>query len=41
MGVRYVMLTDDAGRIHMNPAMQARVKLKALNREVIISQPLT
>jgi hypothetical protein len=35
------MLTDDAGRIHMNPAMQARVKLKALNREVIISQPLT
>ncbi len=41
MGIRYVILTDDAGRIHMNPAMQARVKLKALNREVIISQPLT
>jgi thiamine biosynthesis lipoprotein len=41
MGVRYVMLTDNAGRIHMNPAMQARVKLKSLNREVIISQPLT
>ena len=41
MGIRYVMLTDSQGRVHMNPAMQARVKLHARNREVIISEPLT
>ena len=41
MGIRYVMLTDSQGRVHMNPAMQARVKLHARNRTVIISEPLT
>jgi thiamine biosynthesis lipoprotein len=41
MGIRYVMLTDRQGRVHMNPAMQARVKLHARNREVVISEPLT
>ena len=41
MGIRYVMLTDNQGRVHMNPAMQARVKLHASNREVVISEPLT
>ncbi|MDJ0738927.1 MAG: FAD:protein FMN transferase [Gammaproteobacteria bacterium] len=41
MGIRYVMLTDDQGRLHMNPAMQARVKLHARNREVVISKPLS
>lgn len=41
MGIRYVMLTDRAGRLHMNPAMQARVKLQAKHREVVISEPLT
>ena len=41
MGIRYVMLTDQQGRLHMNPAMQARVKLHARNREVVISEPLT
>lgn len=40
MGVRYVMLTDREGRVHMNPAMQARVKLQSSNLEVIISEPL-
>jgi thiamine biosynthesis lipoprotein len=40
MGIRYVMLTDKEGRVHMNPAMQARVKLHRSNREVIISEPL-
>ena len=40
MGVRYVMLTDNEGRIHMNPAMQARVKLQGSNHKVIISEPL-
>ncbi|MCB1789083.1 MAG: FAD:protein FMN transferase [Gammaproteobacteria bacterium] len=41
MGLRYVMLTDDEGRLHMNPAMKDRIKLHARNREVIISEPLT
>lgn len=40
LGIRYVMLTDDRGRLHMNPAMQARVKLQAHNREIYISDPL-
>ena len=40
MGIRYVMLTDSKGRVHMNPAMQARVKLHRSNREVIVSEPL-
>ena len=41
LGVRYVMLTDDQGRIHMNPAMQSRVRLQRTDLEVIISEPLT
>jgi thiamine biosynthesis lipoprotein len=41
LGVRYVMMTDRQGRLHMNPAMRARVKLHALNREVVISEPLS
>jgi hypothetical protein len=35
------MLTDRQGRLHMNPAMRARVKLQGSKREVIISEPLT
>lgn len=41
MGIRYVMLTDSEGRVHMNPEMQARVKLHGSNRKVVISEPLT
>ena len=41
MGIRYVMLTDSQGRLHMNPAMQARVKLHSRNRKIVISEPLT
>ena len=41
MGIHYVMLTDDEGRVHMNPAMQARVKLHSGTREIVISAPLT
>ena len=41
MGIRYVMLTDNRGRLHMNPAMQARVKLHTSKREVVISEPLS
>lgn len=41
MGLRYVMITDDQRRLHMNPAMHARAKLHTRNREVIISEPLS
>ena len=41
MGLRYVMLTDREGRVHMNPAMKERVKLHRSKREVIISEPLS
>ena len=41
MGIRYVLMTDDQGQLHMNPAMQARVKIHASNRKVVISEPLT
>ena len=41
MGIHYVMLTDRQGRLHMNPEMQARVRLQGTQREVIISEPLS
>lgn len=41
MGIRYVMLSDREGRLHMNPAMQARVKLHGSEREIIVSEPLS
>ncbi|MCB1773482.1 MAG: FAD:protein FMN transferase [Gammaproteobacteria bacterium] len=41
MGIRYVMLSDRQGRLHMNPAMQARVKLHGSQREIIVSEPLS
>jgi len=41
MGIRYVMLTDRDGRLHMNPAMKARVTLHRHEREVVISEPLS
>lgn len=41
MGIKYVMLVDTEGRIHMNPAMQKRINLA--NQEsspILLSQPL-
>jgi thiamine biosynthesis lipoprotein len=41
MGIRYVMLIDTDGRIHMNPAMLKRISL--INPEsahIVLSQPL-
>lgn len=41
MGVKYVMLMDAEGRIHMNPAMQKRVRLtNAETSHIVLSQPL-
>lgn len=41
MGIRFVMLLDRQGRLHMNPAMQARVKLQGTRHEIVISEPLS
>lgn len=41
MGIRFVMLTDSDGRVHMNPAMRERITLHRSNRELIISEPLS
>jgi thiamine biosynthesis lipoprotein len=36
MGIRFVMLIDDKGRIHMNPAMIRRIKFRKGVKPVII-----
>ncbi len=41
MGVRYVMLLDSDGALHMSPAMQARIRLLDDSRKVLVSPPLT
>ena len=41
MGIRFVMLIDTQGIIHMNPAMQSRIKLdQQLDATVILGEPL-
>lgn len=41
MGIKYVMLVDDAGVVYMNPAMQKRVKFeKEPPKDIRISAPL-
>jgi thiamine biosynthesis lipoprotein len=41
MGIKYVMLIDSEGQIHMNPAMQNRIHLtNAATAHIIRSQPL-
>ena len=41
MGVKFVLLIDSAGTLHMNPAMQNRIKLLQTDYQVNISAPLT
>jgi thiamine biosynthesis lipoprotein len=41
MGIRYVLLMDTEGVVHMNPAMAERVELLDRDTEVQISPPLT
>jgi thiamine biosynthesis lipoprotein len=41
MGVRFVMLLDSEGALHMNPAMKARIRLLDDTRKVVISPPLS
>lgn len=41
LGIRYVMLIEEDGTIHMNPKMAKRIKLKdASKSSILISQPL-
>ena len=40
MGIRYVLLMDAEGTIHMNPAMAKRVELLDRSANVEISPPL-
>ena len=41
MGLKYVMLVDELGRVHMNPAMAERVKFETvLPQPAVISEPL-
>jgi FAD:protein FMN transferase len=41
MGVRFVLLVDNKGTLHMSPEMQARLELMDANAEVRVSQPLS
>jgi thiamine biosynthesis lipoprotein len=41
MKIRYVMLIDSNGIVHMNPAMQSRVRFEGDSPEVRLSRPLT
>ncbi len=41
MGLRYVLLVDSDGALHMNPAMQRRLELVETDRKIVLSPPLT
>jgi thiamine biosynthesis lipoprotein len=41
MGIRHVMLIDRDGVVHMNPAMQSRVRFETDTPEVRLSKPLS
>jgi len=40
MGIKYAMLIDTNGNIHLNPAMQKRLEFKDKNQQMNISAPL-
>lgn len=40
MGIRYVLLVDDNGVVHMTPGMHERVQLLEKGRKVMISEPI-
>jgi len=41
MGIRHVMLIDTNGVVHMNPAMQSRIRFEGADPVLRISKPLT
>lgn len=40
MGLKYVLLVDSEGTLHMNPAMQQRVQLTDTSYRIELSPPL-
>jgi thiamine biosynthesis lipoprotein len=40
MGLRHVLLIDQAGTLHMTPAMRARIQLVDKDLDVVLSQPV-
>jgi thiamine biosynthesis lipoprotein len=40
MGIRYVLLVDEAGTIHMTPAMARRIQFLEKNPDIRLSEPL-
>jgi thiamine biosynthesis lipoprotein len=40
MGIRYVLLVDDDGVLHMNPAMEKRLNFLSPPRAIRLSPPL-
>jgi thiamine biosynthesis lipoprotein len=41
MGLKYVMLVDEQGRVYMNPAMAERIRFEtALSQSAVISDSL-
>lgn len=40
MGIRFVMLIDKQGQVHLNPAMKKRLHLNTPQQNIIISKPL-
>ncbi len=40
MGIKYVMLIDERGKVHLNPAMQARVNIQGSHNGIVISESL-
>lgn len=41
LGIRYALLIDNSGILHMNPAMQARIELIETDYKIQISPPLS
>lgn len=41
MGIKYVLVIDSQGTLHMNPAMQKRIELLKTDNKIIISPPLS
>jgi len=40
MGIKYVMLIDKSGKVHMNPAMAKRIEFNQQRPDIILSKPL-
>ena len=41
LGIKYVLMIDAEGTLHMNPAMQDRIELLEPDNKILISPPLT